>query len=341
MSHWLDHTARGLAEGRFSRRQVLVRGGAVATAALLANVIRPSTGFADPVECETDSDCPRPFPEKRVYGLLQRISVSDDYPDKPVCCDGVCLTTDEHCCRKGAMETRCKNDERCCLHPTDSILYCLPDHFTQCGDDCCQSYELCCLRDGSSLCIDENFVTRCGLDCCNKDEHCCGDRCCDSSQQCCHSGDLAYCGPIGGGQCCPEGQHLATCGSGKDLCCPEEEYCCSSYLRPSTAVCCKPEDCHLGECMKRQPGCNPKVPGFKNCPDSGACCVNPKNPRDPGVCCHIATKGETCCYDAPATSATSTGYCCDKAHPCTICGDGYASCCCDLAAVENCPCCTR
>jgi hypothetical protein len=58
LSHWLDDAARGLSEGRYNRRQVLRRGGAVAAGTLAASVTGPLAALTRATAAAAGVPCP-------------------------------------------------------------------------------------------------------------------------------------------------------------------------------------------------------------------------------------------------------------------------------------------
>jgi hypothetical protein len=235
VSHWLDDAARGLSEGRYSRRHVIKRGSAVAAGALVGSLAGPGRAFAQARPCDSGGQCP-----------------------SGECCSGLCCFSDELCCidecRSKEYFHRC--GEKCC-----SVYHkCCP------GGHCCLKDRECCVgRAGHDCCREDELC--CNGDCRPKEYfHRCGDTCCSVYDECCHSGTLAYCAPKG--HCCGKGKHRVKCGSGKHLCCPEGEYCCGGK-------CCKPEDCQNGVCTgggSKSTCVENCPPGAKCCPGS---CTNP------------------------------------------------------------------
>ena len=153
MSHWLDETAEALATGRTTRRQVLLRGGLVAAAAMFGSATRPGFGLGarakTPALFCPDLPCP------------------DLAPD---CCGEVrCYDSNAgyRCCNSAVYH---REEEGCC----DGKLYQLE------RESCCTSGEICSTtgRIGESCCDDS----------CCLDGTCCEGQCIgfSSDEGCCH-----------------------------------------------------------------------------------------------------------------------------------------------------------
>ena len=179
MSRWLDDAARGLAEGSHNRREVLLRGGAIAASTLLGSAVSPLRASATS-GC-TPANCPN--------GL---------------CCEGRCLTGSLFGCCHDRIYSRLS--KHCCPQaPAGGTHTCL-DGEECCGKaKCCTSNEVCC--DGKCLkgnrkrlgcCNNATYdpsIEQCCLEqpsgkfefhVCAKDEQCCGkDKCCTSKEVCC------------------------------------------------------------------------------------------------------------------------------------------------------------
>ena len=317
MSHWLDDAARGLSDGKLTRRAVLRRGGAVAGGALFASVTSPmrpltrasaaaGTGVPCPdVPCQPPDVCCA-----GARGVAHCCNSATHF-----CCEGVCLEdgdprtgcchgqlyhrrSDICCPEVGARRYTCRKGEECC-----GTKYCCTQGERCCGDQCCDG-QCCgseCMQGPQECCHGLRTYVPSFQTCCPRKpggppphtcvtgEECCGAGCCKKGEQCCNSGKLAYCAPKG--KCCPKGQHRVTCGKGKKaLCCPEGEYCCGGK-------CCNPSDCHNGVCSKGNCGGAP-------CPRGEACC----NPAM-GSCVTPYPAGGSCIGDCDGKPG-QTIFCC-------------------------------
>jgi len=326
VSHWLDDSAQGLADGRFSRRQVLNRG-VVALAGALAASFMPL--------------------RRRVLIPAVKTCGDQHVPQNWKCCGsggnqvGYDPRTHECCDQRpagdlnGAANTVCSLDEGGCCG-------------LQCEKDVCTGSNMACCSDLEapvrSTCYDFETHTCCGNgEACPREDGCCGygplggpgaissatctsKYCKTPGNKCCHSdksGDFCY-DPTTH-FCCPyPNEH--PCRKGQTCC--DVDGCCDTLT----------EDCCGGKCVPkgtcRRPPCNPDVKGYAPCPNEAPyCCKNVGNPKDPGTC---FPPTQTCCYDKyPTTKA----YVCPESKPCNICGDGYAVCCWGLNDGPA-PCCT-
>ena len=305
MAHWLDDAAAGLSEGRYSRRQILRRGAAVAGGALVASVTWPLAARGAGVPCP-DFNSPCFAPDACCDGK----ACCD--PATELCCNGHCFkrAPDLGCCHSSTYDPTI---EKCCPHGSQACF----KNETCCGKDhCCTHKELCCnghcFKRAPDLgcCHNSTYdpsIEKCcphGHQACFKNETCCGQEdCCKHGETCC------------GGKCCGKGHHCVQCGSGKKLCCPAGEYCCNG-------VCCKPKNCKHGVCQGK--GCNAGPPCKAGeiccpqadcCPHGSTCCGN--NCCRGGLCCTgncsgPAAAGITCCPNGGATAGPSacsgTGY---------------------------------
>ena len=310
MSHWLDDAARGLSEGRVTRRAVLRRGSAVAAGTLVGSLALPGWTFAQSRPCRSEQDC----------------------PTGAECCEGKCCDTAERCC-DGMCVSRSESElcgNTCCD---------LTEGEECCDGDCCVGDEVCCGGRGRRFCSPIDKTKHCGTHCCGDGQTCCGEGCCRRTEQCCHSGKLAYCAPKG--HCCGKGKHRVACGRGKHLCCPEDEHCCGG-------TCCKPADCHNGKCGGKCPPGQQRCFGKCGCPSDAKCCDKGDCVGATGqfVCCGVTTgsfvrAGNACCVGGkPGTlcggvcclqnCCGATGFevccepgqgCCDANGACVACSD--------------------
>lgn len=302
MSHWLDEAARGLSEGRYTRRQALRRATRVAGAGALARAVDPGLAIARvPGEgCYESDHCYAPNRCCGAYGTCYN-------PDTHKCCPrgDACLKSltccGQHCCHP-------EKNEECCGH---SVCY------RRDSEKCCPKGTKC---DRDQKC--------CGFDCCNeeKGEMCCHDFQCylPAKYTCCPDGTIVPKGDL----CCPKG--LVPCGQGEaatcchlsdcvdDLCCnisgssPLAELasahcngqCCKTgYLccgAGSSATCCATANCNNGVC-----GSPCGSAGV--CGSSQVCC-----PGGAGACCfpdQVCCPGTYGCFPANVGQMTCTGDC--------------------------------
>ena len=338
MSHWFDDAARGLSEGRVTRRAVLRRGGAVAGGALLASVTGPLRSMPH-ASAATPSGVPCPD-----------FNAPCSAPD--VCCGGehCCNSTTEFCCGGSCIPRRpgvgcCHNStydpsiEKCCPQGGGPFGHaCFKDEECCGTSECCKKGEFCCggscipRRPGVGCCHNSTYDPSIEKCCpqgggpfghaCFKDEECCGtSECCKKGEQCCNSGKVRYCAPKG--HCCPKGQHRVTCGTGKGLCCPEGEYCCGGQ-------CCKTGACHNGKCGGKCPPGQQMCFGKCGCPSDAKCCDKGDCAGATGqfVCCGVTTgafvrAGNACCVGGKPGQLCA-GVCCLQ----NCCGQpGFEVCC--------------
>ena len=136
MSHWLDDAARGLADGRYSRRQVLRRGGTVAGSLVMASVSGSLGGLVLPAVASGAVTCAgRHAPCK----AGERCCVGVDVEE-------VCYhpSIDQCCEENGVKKGVCSRKKECCGHEC-----CDPDNETCCGGRCVSksSDVVCCRKD--------------------------------------------------------------------------------------------------------------------------------------------------------------------------------------------------
>ncbi len=301
MSHWLDDAARGLSEGRFTRRAVLRRGGAVAGGALLASVTGPmrpltrASAAAPPgVPCP-DFNKPCFSPDVCCGG------VSCCTPEK-TCCGRECLRSGEECCH--GLHPYHPKFERCCPRkpggpPPHS---CFNDE-PCCGADCCSKGEQCCnsgklayCAPKGKCCPEGQHRVTCGgrakSMCCPEGEYCCGGTCCKPSN--CHNGKCARytCGVNGQTGTCPPGQQCYDYIDGTS------GFCCAGGT-PGPLRCCSHG--HNGFLCPLPYSCSP-TGVCRGGPDSGGCvdtstntCLCPGGGTpNPCFCC-----GQPDCASAP------------------------------------------
>ena len=310
MSHWLDDAARGLADGRYSRRQVLRRGGTVAGSLVMASVSGSLGGLVLPAVASGAVTCAgRHAPCK----AGERCCVGVDVEE-------VCYhpSIDQCCEENGVKKGVCSRKKECCGHEC-----CDPDNETCCGGRCVSksSDVVCCRKDAhdpGEACHEGESEDGLPVEkCCHfsgtgydpREQVCCGSGVGETkSEECCQSGRLSYCAPKG--QCCPKGEHRVTCSGDftTDMCCPEDEYCCGG-------TCCRPQDCHNGVCGTV--AC-PDDPTHR-CPSGKFCCFLPGQSGD---CCDYNNGNYACCTCGCGANAnksfclygtpTETGQQCDN-----------------------------
>ena len=310
MSHWLDDAASRLSEGRFNRRQVLRRGGAVAAAGLLTSAIKPLAAFSKPCDkCGTD-DC---------LNLLQgccKVFNSAD-PRRPFevrydrlkekCCPGVTGSSYQ-------AEDVCKTRQQCCN--AEFGAFCCDDDEECCGPDCCDK------SHGAECCHSGKFKY-CALkgECCPQGQHRCSasyhGKCCSDTLICCgHTcckPDDCYEGRFCRPEPCPRGQHRVTCGDGVYMCCATGEYCCGGE-------CCKPSNCFDHLCCFSGALDDAHTAQSVGCNDQ---CCKPGN-----TCCGTGTTA-TCCKSGQCAN----GHCCPTGQ--TPCGTGTSATCCNPSDCNN------
>ncbi len=297
MSHWLDDVARGLAEGRHSRRDLLRRGGAVAAGSILAPLAHPLAAIGA-AKC-TDASCP-----------------------DGTCCEGRCLTDSSFGCCHDKIYFR--TTQHCCSeHPAGRTHVC-PDGKDCCGkDECCDPDHICC---GTGQCIPNKSGN---IGCCNgftynkredrccpehkkdeahfcaKDEECCGkDSCCKKDEICC-----------GTGQCIPNKSGNIGCCNGFTYN-KREDQCCAEYPEGEAHFCAKEETC-CGEkacCKAGQECCGSG--GKEHCVPKGKC---KQNCGKPGFPPSYVACGATCC-------GGSTPVCCNSPQGAACCQSGQVCC---------------
>ena len=310
MSHWLDDAARGLADGRYSRRQVLRRGGTIAGGVVMASVSGSLGGLVLPAAASGAVTCAGRHTPCRPG---QRCCVGVDVED--VCYDP---SIDQCCEENGVKKGVCSRQKECCGHEC-----CDPDHETCCGGRCVSksSDVVCCRKnahDPGEDCYEGEGEDGLPVEkCCHfsgtcydpREQICCGSGVCETkSEECCHSGKLSYCAPKG--QCCPRGQHRVTCSDvlTTDMCCPEDEYCCGG-------TCCAPDHCQNGRCMTEPCPC---AGHLECCGPYSATSVN---------CIEPPPFGAGCCYGGvPSMLCDST--CCPPQYG-ACCGPAGALYCCN------------
>lgn len=295
MAHWLDDAATGLSEGRYSRRHILRRGGAIAGGALLASVTWPVAAKAGGVPCpDLDTPC---------------------YPPD-FCCGGTCFTPhpDLGCCHN---QTYHPSIEKCCPHGRQA---CFKEE-TCCEEDaCCKHDEFCC---GGSC-----FKHSPDVGCChNRTYNPSREKCCPHGRQVCFK-DETCCGQE---ECCGKGHHCVRCGTGKHLCCPDGEYCCGGVCcKPEhckNGVCggCKTQaDCGPNAyCCADQGGGNGHCcPGVGDCcsgaPGTGLAVCCPFTKANPTKCCILGSGtavacmqyNQVCCFVNGQLIGCPAGQCC-------------------------------
>ena len=123
MSHWLDDAARGLAEGRYSRRRVLRRAGGVAVGVLLGSVGVPWVRERrHPVRLHRLRDSA----DGKHRIVLRRTSASllREGPMTIPAADRIASTRDEQCCgdddgRVATTHECCRGTGGCCKQPDE------------------------------------------------------------------------------------------------------------------------------------------------------------------------------------------------------------------------------
>ena len=286
MSHWLDDAARGLAQGRYSRRHVLRRGVATAGGAFVGSLVGPFRGLLSPALAFAAVTC---------AGRTVPCKAGEE------CCPGlegeeICYDPSlEQCCvsSHGVERGVCKQTQHCCGH------YCCDRHNDCCPghpDGCCGYTEKCC---GGDTCYDTTLEYCCGDHVCARHQHCCGPpdarRCCEGLDVCCGIGAAATC-------CSPSDCINGMCG------CPKGEVRCGTG---ADATCCARHNCHDGVCHAAcdsttySCGREPTVakPGSVCCIAEGA---------TTGVCCQMGTANvkyeqSTCANDG---NGNPNGQCC-------------------------------
>jgi hypothetical protein len=280
VSHWLDETAEALATGRTTRRQVLLRGGLVAAAAMFGSATRPGFGLGarakTPALFCPDLPCP------------------DLAPD---CCGEVrCYDSNAgyRCCTSAVYH---REEEGCC----DGKLYQLE------RESCCTSGEICFTtgRIGESCCDDS-----CCLDgtCCegqcigfSSDEGCChGKRYNPERASCCTSGEICFTTGRIGESCCD------------DSCCLDGTCCDGTCAPPGT---CEPRNSALIRCNPQKSGSS-NCPPNTVCCVSGVCAPQ----AECGSLCSgcISNDQNMCCFgdcvnaNIPSTGDFTSTSCCTE-----------------------------
>jgi len=333
VSHWLDDAARGLSDGRFSRRQVLRRGGAVAVGTLAASVTGPMGALTSAASaglraggqhkcrdghghtCQTGQTC---------CGIKHCCDSRSEQ-----CCGGECISKALVCCKPGAVVAEgvgafgCKRHDVCC--DTESHAECYDPSSHQCCRShgqvrICKHYtEQCCEK----ACCDKKAGEKCcdGTTCCNKGkgETCCNGKCCDSAHMCC-GGECCDLGDCFGTTCCNpvgnsahDGKRSVGCGG---QCCAPGALCCSG-------TCCAAGDtcvnglCTPGRCAPYcgQPGASTAPCGSTNdargCCPTGQCCVNVFGPIGQILthqCCPESIGGQPVTYSCGSMCCPSPPY---------------------------------
>jgi hypothetical protein len=298
VSHWFDDAARGLSEGRVTRRAVLRRGGAVAGGALLASVTGP-LGLMTHANAATASGVPCPGSDAACLA-----------PD--VCCGGkhCCNSTMQFCCGGSCIPRRpgtgCCHDstydpseEKCCPQGSGPLGHACFKNEECCGtSECCKKGEQCCNSGKLRYCAPKGH-------CCPKGQHrvTCGagkGLCCPEGEFCC------------GGQCCKTGDcHEGKCG-GK--CPPGQQMCFGKCGCPSDAKCCDKGDCAgaTGQFVC----CGVTTGAFVRA--GNACCVGGK----PGQLCAGVCCLQNCCGQPGFEVCCAPGQgCCDANGACVACSD--------------------
>jgi hypothetical protein len=289
LSHWLDDAARGLSEGRFSRRQVLRRGGAVAGGALAASLtgsIGPLAVLAREPTCKNVPCLP---PERCCHDVFCY------HPDHDRCCfsDGAPYEGEEG-------PYKCPPSKpKCCKHRK----HCCPETHECCGEECYHPSKEKCCHNANGV---SNHV-------CKHSEGCCGGDCYDPRYQCCTDDDSV--GKTCGSTCCRNYPRHRCCGEGESATCCDVQAgleCCGSG---AAATCCKDDDCHNGKCSST--ACNPNISGTTPCPTGYACCYNPNNLTDLGMCLFTGSNGSGAPWCAPSsyTAPATSAQCCYGATP--------------------------
>lgn len=299
MSDWLDDAARGLADGRYSRRRVLKSGAAAALASFGISLGSPRRALAatrsqcGPYTLRPGWQCcdnERPF-DPTVEKCCGRGNVCLHAMD---CCGEACCapagrqgTPPEHCCHGRLC---CYEDERCCGLPGS------PDD----PPTCCSSGEVCC----KSRSADGGVQTAC----CGQDVECCDGRCCELHETCCDK----RCIDPRLETCCPSGSTCPpdkTC-CGKSSCCSASEDCCSDGRCAPKGTCetCDPPCSALDECCHGR------------CVPQGQCehpavklCGHEKRPCPAGtICCPsgICAPGDECDDLCGGCVDDAQGMCC-------------------------------
>ncbi len=353
MSHWLDDAARGLAQGTHSRREVLQRGGAVASGALLGSITTPIGALA--AAATGGTRCP----DGHHCGGNTTCCKHDCCDTATeLCCGGGCKSanpTTEHCCENKIFP----KSITCCRHPyRDEAGKLCGSHEECCDGDCCEhcckwqktkaskknaSYGQCCKEPTPKCCEGHAYCCKadekcCGYtdpdgskgtggSCCAKDVECCGPYntiCCDKGQTCCGKGtdSAACCNPSDcvNNLCCPnpfnfESDAPDTSGSVgcNGQCCKPGDICCGTG---TSATCCNPSNCNNGVCETVP--CTCPAPRLVCCGTGGACISPP--PYGVGCCFNGMVSGlcgSTCC------DPTKYGCCCGPpgAEYCCTCSD--------------------
>jgi hypothetical protein len=296
VSHWLDDTARNLAEGRYNRRQVLRRGGAVLAGGLVGTLASPLQAFG------------------RSRTTARRCGVHTCKPGQACCDDEYCYDPATHkCCGKGNI---CARGDSCC---GNHCCHAGANEHCCGGEVCCRKGQTCCGIPGSVAnpvgccdagrhCCHSTVGGEVVFGCCPDRTTCCGKHCCDSAtQKCC--GGRCY-DPVTD-KCCGETicpMHRNCCG---DKCCQFHLVCCGG-------TCCHKANCHNNVCRttpkpKNQlcpegyTFCNNTPNGPHCCPKGSFCCTT-----TPGVC---YTKPQACCHNKAIYDPKVT-FCCPNGHVC-------------------------
>lgn len=204
MSHWFDDTARGLASGTYSRRDVLRWSGAAAGSALFRSLLAPIRRVDAVKPCGkgsrrlicdgTDWGCVSP--EAECCGAVAYNSEHGHCcggkrvcPKGNGCCGAHCLEPGEECCYSGTLAYAAPKGQ-CCPHG---------QHRVTCGTGqtiCCPEGQYC--DNGQCGCPAPQFLCR---NTSNPDDP---GTCCASGWACCEPGDIA-CSKTGYSVCCKPG----------------------------------------------------------------------------------------------------------------------------------------
>ena len=351
MSHWLDDAARGLAQGRHSRRHVLVRGGGAFATALAGSALAPLRALAErpcPAGWERCGDrCYDPSTHECCGGP------GDIYCAKSTggCCGSTCgehCGPDLMCCYAVTSDGRppCYDPktEVCCMGISEGTVCsaavgCCGRESVDgtCTDQYCGPHELCCPAAHEDFCYDSRTHFCCAgsphAHPCKLGETCCGTKgCCAKSQVCCGSGDDAACCDardcldLGGkGKVCchsvfDEAHEAEIHSSCFDGCCAPGLVCCGTKAKHD---CCKPGQCDQangtckGGCTQEKPNCG--APGTIANPGSD-CCI--AEGAATGVCCpmndvNIKAGASSCMLNS---QGNPTGTCCPPGQTGKACG---------------------
>lgn len=317
MSHWLDETARGLARGTYSRRDVLRRGGAAAGGALVGSVAGPFHGLA--FARAARRRCKPDEKELVCAGLHHGCQ-----PRSTECC-GVRAydPKTEHCCEDqhtgAAQEVACRKNQTCCKERDGNFTCCDKDEkcLTCDGEDYgCQPSDMkCCGTEAmdpekDQCCTDsQGHKTKC-----LKSQQCCGSLCLDDYMYCCGETGCfnvdVCCTTASGKMCCGNGQVCLTCGSAYGACYDEGFACCGANVyNTSTQECCTSGDIAYvapsGQCCANDQhlvGCGSG--SSICCPLDEYCCG--------GTCCASANCVNDTCQPPTCSSENCDGFCCQN-----------------------------